>query len=49
VLEVTCRPEVKAALLRSLDDLWPLVGDVALETPGLPAVYGALVAREDAA
>jgi Cu-processing system ATP-binding protein len=49
VLEVTCRPEVKAALLRSLDDLWPLVGDVALETPGLPAVYSALVEREGAA
>ena len=49
VLEVTCRPEVKAALLRSLDDLWPLVEDVALETPGLPAVYSALVEQEDAA
>ncbi|HMA14426.1 MAG: ABC transporter ATP-binding protein [Bacteroidota bacterium] len=47
LLEVTCRPEAKAALLRSLDDLWSVVEDVALETPGLPAVYSALIERED--
>ena len=48
LLEVTCRPEAKAQLLRSLDDLWPVVEDVALETPGLTAIYSALVGREDA-
>lgn len=47
LLEVTCRPQAKAALLRSLDDLWAVVEDVALETPGLPAVYSALIERED--
>lgn len=47
LLEVTCPPEAKAALLRSLDDLWAVVEDVALETPGLPAVYSALIERED--
>src|SRR3546814_390076 len=48
LLEVTCRPETKAQLLRSLDDLWQVVDDVALETPGLPDVYSALIGREDA-
>mgnify|MGYP000173545847 CR=1 FL=1 len=47
LLEVTCPPEAKAGLLRRLDDLWQVIDDVALETPGLPAVYSALVARED--
>ena len=47
LLEVTCPPDAKAGLLRSLDDLWQVVEDVALETPGLPAIYSALVARED--
>ena len=48
VLEVICPPEVKAQLLRSLDDLWQVVEDVALETPGLAAIYSALVGREAA-
>jgi len=46
-LEVGCRPADKAALLRSLEDLWQLVEDVSLETPGLPAIYGRLVEAED--
>lgn len=49
LLEATCPPEAKAGLLRSLDDLWSVVEDVAVETPGLPAVYSALVAREERA
>jgi Cu-processing system ATP-binding protein len=46
-LEVGCRPEDKTALLRGLGELWELVEDVALETPGLPAIYSRLVEREE--
>jgi Cu-processing system ATP-binding protein len=48
VLEVACAPEAKVALLRGLGDLWPLIEDLTLEVPGLPAVYSRLVEREDA-
>jgi len=47
LLEVGCKPEDKAALLRSLDDLWQVIEDVTLETPGLPAIYTRLVEGED--
>ena len=48
VLQVACRPEAKAALLRSLEDAWSCVEDVTLEVPGLPAIYNRLIEREDA-
>jgi Cu-processing system ATP-binding protein len=47
-LEVGCRPEDKAGLLRSLGDLWQDVDDVVLEMPGLPEIYSRLVEREEA-
>ncbi|MGD1880205.1 MAG: ABC transporter ATP-binding protein [Kiloniellaceae bacterium] len=47
MLEVGCRPEAKAALLRGLGELWDLIEDVTLETPGLPAIYSKLIERED--
>jgi Cu-processing system ATP-binding protein len=47
LLEVGCEPEDKAALLRSLDDLWQVIEDVSLETPGLPAIYARLVEVEE--
>jgi Cu-processing system ATP-binding protein len=46
-LEVSCCPEAKTALLRGLGELWELVEDVTLETPGLPAIYSRLVEREE--
>jgi Cu-processing system ATP-binding protein len=48
LLEVGCRPEDKAGLLRSLGDLWQDVDDVVLEMPGLPEIYSCLVEREEA-
>lgn len=48
LLEVACAPEAKARLLGSLGELWEVVEDVTLEVPGLPAVYGRLVEKEEA-
>ena len=48
MLEVGCPPAAKAALLAGLGDAWPLIEDIALENPGLPAIYNRLIEREDA-
>ncbi|MEO3429321.1 ABC transporter ATP-binding protein [Pelagibius sp. CAU 1746] len=47
LLEVACAPAAKARLLGNLGELWEVVEDVALEVPGLPAVYSRLVGKEE--
>ena len=47
VVEIGCRPEAKVALFERLGDAWEAVEDVALETPGLPALYSRLVEQEE--
>lgn len=47
MLEIGCRPDAKVALFQSLGDAWQVIEDVALETPGLPALYSRLVEQED--
>src|SRR3546814_13039475 len=48
LLAVTCRPETKAQLLRSLDALCQAVDEVALEPPGLPDAALDLLPRAEA-
>ena len=45
-LEVSCIATEKTELLRRLTGLWHLIVDFDVEVPGLPAVYGLLVEKE---
>jgi Cu-processing system ATP-binding protein len=42
-----CVAAAKPALFRALDETWQVVEDVAIEVPGLPALYSRLVEREE--
>ena len=46
-IELGCVAGAKPALFRALDDAWQVVEDVAIEVPGLPALYSRLVELED--
>lgn len=46
-LEIGCPPDAKVVLFQSLGEAWRAIEDVALETPGLQAIYSRLVERED--
>ena len=47
-LEIGCPAAEKTKMLRRLGDLWQLIGDVEVKTPGLPEIYSRLVDREEA-
>jgi Cu-processing system ATP-binding protein len=46
-IELGCATAAKPALFRALDEAWQVVEDVAIEVPGLPALYSRLVELED--